>query len=118
MYADDESHPVPSVDSLDLFAARRDGGARLVIIVAGPLQADERSQRRLLRKLENYVDFVNSDEFLQEHGAPDPSKVEIDVRIDTNSDAAVFALLGRAEAPLLENNVTLLVNSQPPQPPQ
>jgi hypothetical protein len=118
MFEDDEHHPVPSVDKLDLVAARRDGGAHLVIIVAGPLQEDERSQRRLLTKLNNYVMFVNSDEFQQEFGSPDPSKVTIDVKIDTGSDPAVFAMLGRCASPVSENNASLTVNGQPIQPAQ
>ena len=116
MFEDDEHHPVPSVDGLDLVAARRDGGAHLVIVVAGPLQEDERSQRRLLTKLSNYLNFVNSDEFQQEFGSPDPSKVTIDVKIDAGSDPAVFAMLGRCVSPVSENNASLTVNGQPIQP--
>jgi hypothetical protein len=89
-----------------------------MIMVTGQLATDERSQRRLIRKLENYVNFVNSDEFAQEHGAPDPSRVEIDVKIDTECDPAIFAMLARAGPPLLQNNVSLLVNSQPVRPSQ
>ncbi len=113
MFEDDERHPVPSVEKLDLIAARRDGGAHLVIIVSGPLQADERSQRRLLTKLNNYVEFIHSDEFQQEFGSPDPSKVTIDVKIDAGSDPEVFAMLGRCVSPVSENNASLTVNGQP-----
>jgi hypothetical protein len=117
MFADDERHPVPSVDNLDIVAARRDGGAHLVIIVSGPLQADERSQRRLLTKLNNYVMFVNSDEFQQAFGSPDPSKVTIDVKIDAGSDPIVFDLLARCEPQVREHNASLTINSGSAQSP-
>jgi hypothetical protein len=109
MFADDESHPIPSVDNLDIVAQRRDGGARLVVIIASPLGADERSQRRLMMKLETYLGFILSPEFAQEFGPPDPEKVDIVVRIDSRSEPAVFDLLRRCEPWTLDNRTTLLV---------
>ena len=111
MFADDETHPIPSVERLDLVAQRRTGGARLVVIIASPLGADERSQRRLLMKLENYLGFIISPEFAQEFGPPDPEKVEIVVRIDSRSDPAVLDLLRRCEPWTLEYKTTLLVET-------
>ena len=52
---DDDSHPIASVNRLDLVAQRRTGGAELVILIAQPLQADEQSKQRLVTKIENYL---------------------------------------------------------------
>jgi hypothetical protein len=111
MYADDESHPIASVENLDMVAQRRSGGARLVLMIPSPLGADERSQRRLMMKLENYLGFILSAEFEQEFGQPDPEKVDILVRIDGRSDPAIFDLLRRCEPWTLENRTTLLVET-------
>ena len=111
MLADDPSHPVPSIDNLDMVAARRGGGAHLVIMVAGALQADERSQRRLLAKLNTYADFVNSDAFRQEFGPLEASNVTVDVKIDAGSDPEIFDLLARCEPSARESNINLTINS-------
>ena len=114
MFADDETHPIPSVENLDIVAQRNTGGARLVVVIASPLDADERSQRRLLMKLENYLSFIISPEVAEEFGPPDPEKVDILVRIDSRSDPAVFELLRRCEPWTLENQTTLLVETVDP----
>ena len=111
MLEDDESHPIPSVDNLDMVAQRRTGGARLVVIISSPLGADERSQTRLMMKLENYLGFIISPDFEREFGRPDPKKVDILVRIDSRSDPAVFDLLRRCEPWALENMASLLVET-------
>ena len=107
MYADDDTHPIPSIDNLDILAELRGGGAKLVIVIATPLQADERSQRRLLKKIENYLEYISSPEFKNEFGAPDPSRVSIVVKIHKQSDPVVFDLLKRCEPWALQNKATL-----------
>ena len=52
MLADDDSHPILFLGNLDVCGVRRDGGGDLVLLVASPLAPDERSQHRLLHKLE------------------------------------------------------------------
>lgn len=111
MFADDESHPIPSVENLDMVAQRRTGGARLVLMIGGPLDAGERSLRRLMMKLENYLGFILSPQFAQEFGPPDPETVDILVRIDSRSDPAVFDLLRRCEPWTLDNKTTLVVET-------
>jgi hypothetical protein len=111
MFEDDDSHPIPSVNNLDMIAQRRTGGADLLILVPTPLEADERSQRRLVQKIENYLGFIVSSEFKQEFGAPDPSTVRIVVKINNDSDPAVFALLKRCEPWVNDNQVSLVVEA-------
>jgi hypothetical protein len=60
---DDPSHPIPSLTALDVQAIKKGGGSDLLIIIASPLQADERSQRRLLDKMEIYLKFLKTPEF-------------------------------------------------------
>jgi hypothetical protein len=111
LYADDPDHPLPQMMSLDMVAKRRTGGADLMILIAGPLQADERSQRRLLRKFDLYLGFIGSPDYAREFGAPDPVTTRIVVRIDPASDPRVFDLLGRCEPWVREGRAALVVES-------
>ena len=113
LYADDPLHPLRSLQSLDIVAARRAGGADLVMLVNGPLQADERSQRRLLRKFDTYLGFVASPDFANEFGAPDPATTRIVVKVDARSDPLVFELLKRCEPWVREARATLVVEPSP-----
>jgi hypothetical protein len=56
----DQSHPIPSLTSLDVHGVRKGGGSDLAIVVATPLRGDEYSKRRLERKIENYANAIAS----------------------------------------------------------
>jgi hypothetical protein len=68
LLADDDGHPIPYVASLDVNAVLKGGGARLAIIIATPLDADKRSQERLVRKIDNYLGYTKSAQFQAECG--------------------------------------------------
>jgi len=111
---DDPNHPIPYISKLDLLAERKTGGADLVIVIATPLRGDERSLRRLLRKMDTYLGFIASTEYRQKYGAPNPATTRIVVTIDERSDPTVFDLLKRCEAWTLDNHTTLVVERRPP----
>jgi hypothetical protein len=112
LYADDQDHPIPFLDRLDLFGkSRTGGGGDLVIMVASPLEGDRRSLERLVRKLENYLSFIASDEFRTENGPPSPGNTRIVVMIDPRSSPAVFDLLERSKPWAAVNKATLVVES-------
>ena len=114
MYSDDPDHPIPYLEQLDVVAAMRAGGARLVIVVATPLQGEQRSLERLMRKIENYLGFVASEDYLQQFGPPDPSNTEVAIAIDSRSSPAAFELLERCKPWILANRATLTVERRPP----
>ncbi len=70
LYEDDPAHPIPYVFSCDINAVKKSGGSDLSIVIASPLGSDARSLKRLLKKIEAYLNFVCSDEFRAESGAP------------------------------------------------
>ena len=111
MFADDESHPIPFLSALDVYAVKRRGGATLALVIASPLKADERSQRRLLGKLETYLGFINSQEFRKKAGAPSISNTEITVTLHHDSDPVISSLLARCVDWAAENNARLVVES-------
>jgi hypothetical protein len=110
---DDPDHPIPSLSGLDFVAQRRLGGADLGIIIATPLDADERSQQRLLDKIELYLRFISSAEFQAEFGAPDPSTTQILVAIHAESHPAIFDLLNHCQPWAAQNRAALVIERRP-----
>jgi hypothetical protein len=106
LYADDDSHPIPLLNNVDV-VLDLEGGASYGIVVSEPLTNDVRSRARLIRKLENYVRSFKSEEFRRTHGTPRPGKLRIYVRLHAGSDQALFDLLESKRAWLSENNVSL-----------
>lgn len=104
---DDPSHPIPALNALDIQAVKIGGGSDLVIIVASPLLSDERSQRRLLNKIENYLGFLSSPECQAKAGVATPDNTSIIVRIHPGSDEAVFELIERCKPWAIDNNARL-----------
>ena len=92
---DDPSHPIPSLTSLDIQAIKIGGGSDLVIVVASPLEADERSQRRLLSKIEIYLGFLATPEFQSTSGVATPECTSIIVQLHPASDNVIFELIER-----------------------
>lgn len=66
----DDEHPIPNLDVVDINTVKTNGGSDLFVIVATPLADDPRSLKRLLRKIERYLEFLNSEEFLAQSGPP------------------------------------------------
>lgn len=110
LYSYDESHPIPDLEVIDVNGVRKDGGSDLVMIVASPLKADERSLRRLLRKIEVYLNFVQSEQFRAEAGTPAPENTRIIVKINRDSCHEAFDLLYKNRDWIHNNNVTLVVD--------
>jgi hypothetical protein len=108
---DDPTHPIPSVTALDVHAIKRGGGSDLVIIVASPLQADERSQRRLLDKIEIYLNFLKTEEYQREYGSPTPESTTIVVRLHPGSDPVILDLLERCKPWVHKGHAALAVTS-------
>ncbi|MGS0998773.1 hypothetical protein [Rhodanobacter sp. UC4451_H18] len=106
---DDPTHPIPYLGTLDVMATKKDGGADLVIVVASPLMADERSQNRLLEKMEGYLSFISSDEFRSEAGSPNPDNTHLVVKLHPDSSPAIHDLLRRSESWVLKGNASLKV---------
>ena len=106
---DDPTHPIPSVSALDVQGILKPGGSDMTIVVASPLQADERSQQRLLSKIELYLKYLTSAEYEKQCGTPIPSNTSIIVRIHQDSAAEIFELLERCRSWVFKNHATLKV---------
>ncbi|MFC1462706.1 hypothetical protein ACFLQU_03785 [Verrucomicrobiota bacterium] len=109
LYGDDETHPIPFLDRCDINAVKETGGADLTIVIDSPLPDDQRSGERLVKKIENYLGFINAPEFIAESGDPTPDNTNIVVALHADSAPITFTLLDKCKPWVLDNNATLVV---------
>ena len=108
----DPDHPIPNLNVIDVSGYLKGGGADLTIIVASPLQADERSQTRLLDKIQGYLGHLQSDEFAADSGAPpSPDNTRITVLLHPETSDEIRGLLDRCSDWVLSNGATLIVRN-------
>jgi len=96
--ADDESHPIPFVGRVDAFVTTKEGSTYYGLVISAPMHGDERSQHRLLKKLDSYISDRNSEEAIAKYGKPSPEKSHVRVAVHPGSDAQVFLLLEKCKA--------------------
>ena len=106
---DDPTHPIPSTSALDVHVIKKSGGSDLLIVVASPLQADERSQQRLLDKIAIYLRYVRSPEYEAQCGPPSRGKTCITVHLHPESAGVILDLLERCRPWVAENLCDLRV---------
>ena len=106
---EDPKHPIPSLSVIDVTTMKKGGGADLIIVIASPLEGDEKSRTRLLDKIEGYLGHIASESFRLEAGTPTPENTSIVIKVHPDSDPSVFALLKKSEAWVLKNRASLKV---------
>lgn len=111
LYARDDTHPIPDLEVLDINVVRKGGGSDLIIIIASPLGDDRRSLERLMMKIEQYLEFAKSDEFVAESGVSTVDNTRIIVHIHPDSSSAAFDLLYRKREWVRDNGVTLVIDT-------
>lgn len=108
-FEDDDDHPIPSLRVVDVIAAKVHGGADLVIVIASPLEADARSQHRLLGKIEAYLGYIVSDDFRVEFGQPTPENTAIVVKLHPESAPEIADLLAHSKEWVRSYQASLVV---------
>ncbi|MGN6829291.1 hypothetical protein [Paucibacter sp. M5-1] len=108
MFEIDENDPIPNVDLIDINKVKHGGGSDLYLVIATPISGERRSLERLLRKLENYLVFIQSDQFKSESGVPTTANTRVVVKLHPDSDPRAFELIER-NRPWVENNDATLV---------
>jgi hypothetical protein len=105
---DDPAHPIPSVSAIDVHGVKSDGGSDLVIVIASPLSFDERSQKRLLDKIELYLHFIRTPECQAEAGVASAENTSILIELHPDSDLRVLGLIERSKPWVAANGATLM----------
>lgn len=106
----DLEHPIPDLNLVDVHTVLVTGGSDLFIVVAQRLHGDPRSLRRLLRKIENYLGFVASEQFALLSSPATVDNTRLVVKLPSDSDPRVFELLHRNRQWIANNNATLVVD--------
>ena len=114
-YADDPSHPIPSLDAIDVHLVWKSGGSDLVIVIASPMRSDERSMNRLLRKVQVYLEFINSAAYDAQCGPPKQESTRIVVGVHDQCDRTVFDALEQLKPWVQSNRASLKVTSLDPE---
>ena len=114
--ADDPTHPIPEVYTLDIIGVRKEGGADLAVIIASPLRWDERSKHRLHAKVSCYINYVNTSEFETECGRPSPENTTIKVLLHPGSAPEAKVFLSTLAPAALRHNCKLAVEDLPGKP--
>ena len=109
LYSDDPTHPISSVTTLDTHELFDNDSSELSIMVNGPLAADNRSQRRMIQKIDNYLALIESEDFQEQCGVPSPERTRILVNIPYDSDPVIFVLLDRCQQWVLSAGASLVV---------
>ena len=107
--ADDAKHPIPEVGACDIKGVRKGGGADLVVVIAAPLGDDERSRRRFVQKIRNYLGHINSEEYFRECGSPAPETTSIVVQIHPDSDPNALVFIEQCREWIRDNHASLAV---------
>jgi len=108
---DDPTHPIPSVTAIDVHLVKNNGGSDLVVVVASPLGLDERSQKRLLDKIELYLRFIRTPDCESEAGVATCQNTSIVVELHPDSDRGVHELLERCKPWVATHGATLKVKA-------
>jgi len=107
----DEEHPIPNLDVVDVWSVKKGGGSRMFIIIASPLRDDTRSLERLMRKFDQYLAWLKSDECFAKCGQATSENTQIIVVIHPDSSPVAFELLDRSRRWIQHNNATLVIQT-------
>ena len=80
-------------NAIDAFGVRKDGGADLLIVPAGPPDGSPETQQALLDKVEAYLGYVHSDAFRTECPNAAPENTRILLRLEEEPPAPLAALI-------------------------
>ena len=121
MLEDDPNHGIPCVTALDVQSVWKHGGSDLHVVIAKPLEADDRSRERLMAKVENYLNFINGPDYAAQCGAPDPQNTRLVVSLHPEMNPVVEAALIHCTSWIESNNASLKVQYldselRPPEP--
>jgi hypothetical protein len=106
----DPESPIPNLNVIDVAGYKKDGGADLSIVIVTPLAGDAASQTRLLDKIQGYLGYLESDDFIADAGtSANPENTTITVLLHPHSSDQIRALLSRCHQWVNEHGATLVV---------
>lgn len=110
-YEDDESHSIPYTGKIDVETIFRSKGAYYGLVIPTPIAADERSQKRLLKKIQTYIEDFHSEKIRGRIGVISPENARIYVAIHPNSAPEIFTLLELCRPWVEDNNIMFSIGT-------
>jgi len=96
--------PIKNIEAVDIIAVRKDGkGVELIIITGGHLDSSATTQNLLLDKIQNYLGYINSEEFKNEFGNFSPENILIKLKCIDEPDPIIKELYKKI-VPWVEEN--------------
>lgn len=95
--------------AIDAFGVRKDGGADLLIVPAGPPDGSPETQQALLDKVEAYLGYIHSDEFRAQRPNAAPENTRILLRLEEEPPAPLTALIEQIIPWAAENGASFRV---------
>lgn len=89
---------------IDIYGMRNDGGADLVILIEEPLDESAEIQTLLLDKIENYLGFINSEEFRKECPNANANNTHIVLQVTEEPPELIKELITKIKPWVAENN--------------
>lgn len=100
--------PIENINNLDILALRKDEKAvDLYIITSGHLDSSSTTQELILDKIENYLGYINSEEFEKEFGKLSPENIIIKLKCIDEPDPLIKELFRKIVPWVEENNARI-----------
>lgn len=107
--SNDDSHPIPNLDVIDVYLTLKGGGASLGLVMATPLQADVRSMYRLFRKIDSYLQFIASPDHEDKCGKATPENTRIDIAMHKDTAPVMLEFIRSLDEWIATGGATLTV---------
>jgi hypothetical protein len=96
--------PIKDLNSIDVIGEPKDkSGVILCITTSGHLDSSARTQKLLLDKIENYLGYINSEEFKGKFGALNAEEIVIRLKCLDKPDPMIMKLCSKI-VPWVEEN--------------
>ena len=97
------------VNNIDLIAKRKDGGVDLFIISSGEIDASAETQKLLIDKVDQYLGYIQSEEFKKEFSDIKVKKIMIIFELEENPPELLLELCKKIMPWVEDNGAQFLV---------
>lgn len=106
---DGDSHPIPIelLQRIDIISEGKDGSIILTIVSAGYLDNSSYTEKRILDKINTYLNFINDEEFEKRFGKPSVERTLIKLTCNTKPHPYVLEIINSIELQVKKHNSSI-----------
>jgi hypothetical protein len=105
---EDQSHPIPRLDTLDVHITT-DRGVYVGIVIASPLKDDAVSRARLQEKVEVTMNYFQTAEYREKYGLPCRERSRFWFNVHCESDPSMLELIEHYREQVEANDMTAVI---------